>query len=122
MRYQIDGDARIVEFDTTGVSAEAANEGFLALIQERPDLWHWDWVVAINQVAEGTTVGVIGRLADGYAHLDKTDAITVMVSPDANLQFWAKVLEFQYPGRRRHVVPQRADALSLIAERRGAPI
>lgn len=121
MQYKVDADARIVEFDTVGLSSQRVNDGFLAFIDDQPELWHWDWIIKVDQVPADTTVSGAGRLAARYANMDKTQAVTVMVSPDSNLQFWAKVLEFQYPGRRRHVVPQRTDALCLIAECRGVP-
>jgi hypothetical protein len=118
LQIQTDEQARIVDFDATGLSSQRVNDGFLSLVEQRPDLWHWDWIVAIDQVAADATVGLVGELADGYAHMDQTDAVTVMVSPDSSLPFWARVLEFQHPGRRRLVVSSRIEALTLIETHR----
>lgn len=118
LRYEANDDAQILDVYLTGGSSQVAMDFSLALLAGRPDYWSWDWIVTVDGVLDGTSVETIGRLAEGYSALPQSDAITVMVSPDRQIMFWADVLEFQYPSRERHVMPDRASALALIQERR----
>lgn len=121
MMHTADPDSRIVEMHLVEVSSQGAMDTSLSLLSEQPDLWTWDWIITVDKVLEGTSIEGVSRLADGYADLPKTDAITVVVSGDRDLVFWTDVIQFQYPGRRRHIVPDRASALALIRERRAMP-
>lgn len=118
MQNGLDEDARILHIDVTGLSAVGAMDYPWSLLGDRPDLWQWDWIIAITELPEQVSVGQVGRQAERYATLPKTDGVTVLMGSDARLQFWATVLEFQFPGRKRLVATDRAEALALIQAHR----
>jgi hypothetical protein len=118
MGQRIDEDARILDFDVTGVTAQRALESALALLASRPELWQWDWIVTVIDLPDDASVEQVAELARHYALGLKADAVIALISHDTNLHLWAEVMDFQFPGRKHRVVADRAEALSLIEARR----
>lgn len=104
MRYQIDEEARLFHLDlNSGVSAETALGEVLAIIKARPELWGWDWIVEADTTPCDASFEQIARLASAFDTPPSFEVLTLLVSRDASLPMWARVMDFQFP-RRRHVV------------------
>ena len=118
LRHHIDHAQRILHLDLNdGVSAQRALDESMALLRSMPDLWSWDWIVEARVVPVDATVGQIERLMDMFRRPERR-AVTVLASHDRFLHLWARVMDFQFPGRKHLVVSNAADALRLIGQRR----
>ena len=115
MKYRIDDGPRLFHIDLMdGVSAERALEEVLAVVQARPELWGWDWIVNVSFVPEDASVEQIARLALAYGTPRDVEALTMLVSGDANLHLWAKVMDFQFPRRKHRVTATLDSAMGQI--------
>lgn len=118
MRYRLYDAQRILHLDlNSGVSAQRALEQALPMLEARPELWDWDWIVASRAVPVDASVAQIGRLAEMFRKPART-AITAFASEDRFLHLWARVMDFQFPGRKHIVVSSARAALRLIKVRR----
>ncbi len=118
MRHRVDEVGRILDIEATGLSPQAVIDYALTLLAERPEFWGWDWIISVTEISDDISLDQVGKLADHYAGLPKTEGVTVMVSRDPRLGFWAEVLEFQCPARRRLVAMDRIEAVTLLEARR----
>lgn len=118
LRHRIDDAERILHLDlNTGISAQRALDQSMALLRAMPDLWNWDWIVEARIVPVDASVGQIERLTSLFRYPERK-AVTVLASHDRFLHLWARVMDFQFPGRKHLVVSNAADALRLIGQRR----
>lgn len=119
MQYRIDQEGRFLHLDLRDVAtAQKALEPSLVLLADRPDLWGWDWIVESPIVPEYASVEQIALLARIYGAQPRAAATSALVSQDANLHLWARVMDFQFPGRKHVVVHTREAAMRLIGRTR----
>lgn len=115
MRYRIDREALVLNLDLKGApSAQHALDQSVVLLTAQPELWGWDWIVEAPIVPEGASIEQIAQLARMYAAQPQTLAVSALVSQDRNLHLWARVMDFQFAGRRHLVVQSHDAALRLI--------
>lgn len=115
MRHRIDWEASIFHLDLAqSPSAQKALEDAVSILAQQPELWGWDWIVEALAVPEDASVSQISQLAGLYAAQPSARATTVLVSHDQNLHLWAKVMDFQFPGRQHLVVTDFGAAMPLI--------
>ena len=114
MRHRLSHGEQVLYLDlNSGVSAQRALDQSLALLRAYPDLWDWDWIVAARIVPIDATVEQIALLARMFRK-PVEPAVTVLVSEDRFLHLWARVMDFQFPGRRHLVVADMGEAVRLI--------
>lgn len=120
LRHHVDHAQRILHLDlNNGISAQRALDQAMALLRAMPDLWGWDWIVEARIVPVDASVGQIERLM-GLFHRPERSAVTVLASHDRFLHLWARVMDFQFPGRKHLVVSSAAEALRLIGQTRAS--
>lgn len=118
MRHRLYTAQRILHLDLNdGVSAQRALERAIPMLEARPELWEWDWIVDARIVPVDATVDQIARLADLFRRPARS-AITAFATDDRFLHLWARVMDFQFPGRKHLVVANARAALRLIKVRR----
>jgi len=122
MGHRIDQDEQIFHLDLdTGMSGSRTIEQAVPVLQSRPELWGWDWIVNVPAVPTDVTVEDVARLADLFPKPDR-QGITAFASADRFLHLWARVMDFQFPGRKHLVVPDVAAAGRIIGLRRAQGI
>jgi len=122
VRYRIDEEAQLLHLDlNSGVSAETALGEALAIIKVRPDLWSWDWIVEAETTPWDASFEQIARLAGALDTPPPAEALTMLVSQDASLHLWARVMDFQFLRRRHIVVRSIEEALVQIRRHRQQP-
>jgi len=113
-------DERILHLDlNSGVTAERALAQAIPLLEGRPDLWSWDWVIDTRAVPTDASVGQIARLAEMFRRPERP-VVTAFATDDRFLHLWARVMDFQFPGRKHLVVANAVAGLRLINSRRAA--
>lgn len=118
MRHRLYTAQRILHLDLNdGGSAQRALEHAIPMLEARPDLWEWDWIVDSRIVPVDASVAQIARLAEIF-HKPARTAITAFATDDRFLHLWARVMDFQFPGRKHLVVANVRAALRLIKVRR----
>lgn len=118
MRHRLYDAQRILHLDLNdGVSAQRALEQAIPMLEERPDLWAWDWIIDARAVPTDASVDQVARLA-GMFRKPARSAITAFATDDRFLHLWARVMDFQFPGRKHMVVSNARAALRLIVGRR----
>ena len=120
MQHRFYADERILHLDlNNGVTAQRALAHMIPLLEDRPDLWGWDWVVDARAVPADASVGQIARLAEMFRRPEKP-VITAFATDDRFLHLWARVMDFQFPGRQHLVVASAVAGIRLINTRRAA--
>ena len=121
LRHHVDHAQRILYLDlNNGISAQRARGQAMGLLKALPDLWNWDWIVEARIVPVDASVAQIERLMGLFHRPERSalTALTVLASHDRFLHLWARVMEFQFPGRKHLVVSNAAEALRLIGQTR----
>lgn len=120
MRHRYYAEQRILHLDlNSGVSAQRALEQAMPILEARPDLWSWDWIVDTRVLPSDVSVEHIARLADLFRRPERT-AITAIATHDRFMHLWARVMDFQFPNRQHLIVPNAIAAVRLIGKRRSA--
>lgn len=118
MRHRFYTAERILHLDLNGgVSAQRALETAIPMLEARPDLWDWDWIVDARVVPIDASVAQVARLAELFRKPART-AITAFATDDRFLHLWARVMDFQFPGRKHLIVSSARAAIRLIGQRR----
>jgi hypothetical protein len=118
VRHRFYTAERILHLDlNSGVSAARAVEQAIPLLEARPDLWDWDWIVDTRVVPTDATVDHVARLAELFRKPARS-AITAFATDDRFLHLWARVMDFQFPGRKHLIVPNARAAIQLIDRQR----
>ncbi len=114
LRFRIDEKSRLLFIDLdSGVSAQKAMNISLDLFDRRPELWSWDWIVQATVVPEDASIDHMARLARAHVGHERV-ATSVLVSHDRALHLWARVMDFQFPGRRHTVVRSVEEGLDRL--------
>lgn len=119
MRKTFYPEQQILHLDLNGVSAERALTTAIPMLETRPELWSWDWIIDTPVVPTDATVAQIARLAQMFRK-PECDAFTVFATEDRFLHLWARVMDFQFPGRRHLIAPSSVAGVRLIGKRRSA--
>ncbi|RZJ28180.1 MAG: hypothetical protein EON85_09565 [Brevundimonas sp.] len=119
MRRNLYPEQHILHLDLNGVTAENALASAIPMLQARPELWNWDWVIDTRIVPTDASVGQIARLAELFRKPERK-AFTVFATDDRFLHLWARVMDFQFPGRQHLIVPTAVAGVRLIGKRRSA--
>ncbi|WP_395943226.1 hypothetical protein [Brevundimonas sp.] len=120
MHYRIDDEARLFHLDLNcGITAERALDKALTVIEARPELWRWDWIVDARVTPEDASFHQIARLARAFDVRLDNEVLTMLVTHDSYLHLWARVMDFQFP-RRRHLVVATPEAAMRRIEHRQA--
>ena len=120
MQHRFYADDRILHLDlNSGVTAERALAQAIPLLEDRPDLWDWDWVIDSRALPTDASVGQIARLAEMFRK-PEMPVTTAFATEDRFLHLWARVMDFQFPGRKHLVVASALAGIRLINTRRAA--
>ncbi len=119
MRKTFYPDQQILHLDLKNVSAESALASALPMLEARPELWSWDWIIDTPIVPTDATVGQIDQLAQMFRKPERK-AFTVFATEDRFLHLWARVMDFQFPGRQHLIAPTSVAGARLIGKRRSA--
>lgn len=120
VRHHLYPEQKIFHLDlNSGISASRALEQMVPVLEARPELWSWDWIVEARVVPEDVTVTHIERLATMFRKPDRP-AITVFATDDRFMHLWARVMDFQFPGRRHLIASSAVAGVGLIGKRRSA--
>lgn len=120
MQHRFYADERILHLDlNSSVSAQRALMQAIPLLEGKPELWGWDWVIDTRTVPTDASVGQIAQLAEMFRK-PANPVVTAFASDDRFLHLWARVMDFQFPGRKHLVVPNAVAAMRLISNRRSA--
>jgi len=118
LRHRFYAAEQILHLDlNSGVTAARALEQVIPLLEAHPELWSWDWIVDTRVVPTDASVDQIARLAEMFQRPARS-AITAFATDDRFLHLWARVMDFQFPGRQHLVVSSAAAAVQLIGRRR----
>ena len=118
MRHRFYTAERILHLNlNSGVSAERALEYALPLLEANPELWGWDWIVDARTVPTDASIGQIARLAERFRK-PAGPAITAFATDDRFLHLWARVMDFQFPGRKHMIVANACAGVRLIGRQR----
>lgn len=125
MKYRIDEDEALLHIDlNSGPPALRFVDQLQAILQHRPDVRRWDWIIEARVLPADLGVDHVAHLAEAYRSSEAAaagaQAVVALVSDDQNLFLWAKVMDFQFPGRRHLVVNDLAAARALIARERAS--
>ncbi|WP_420478607.1 hypothetical protein [Brevundimonas sp. FT23028] len=116
MTSYVDEADQVFHLDLTGASARRALVEDTAFLDDRPEVWNWDWVIHLPEGATDTTVDDVAGLAARFPGRIG-DGITVLVSGDRHLHLWAQVMDHQFQGRQHLVVPDSDAAATVIGRR-----
>jgi hypothetical protein len=117
--HRIDENEQVFHLDLTGHSARALLEQSLVVLETRPELRDWDWIILLPSGPTDITVDDVAAFSERFPREDR-DAVTIFVSEDRYLHLWARVMDFQFPGRKHLVVADAEAAARVIAQRRSA--
>lgn len=114
LRFRIDDGSRLLFIDLdSGVSAQKALDLSLDLFDRRPELWSWDWIVQAKIVPDDASIDHMARLARAHVPQRRV-ATTILVSRDRFLYLWARVMDFQFPGRKHTVLRSLGEGLDRL--------
>lgn len=120
MRHRFYAAEQILHLDLNcGITAARALEQAIPVLEAHPDLWNWDWIVDTRVLPTDACVDQIARLAELF-RAPARSAITAFATDDRFLHLWARVMDFQFPGRRHMVVATAGAAVQLIGRQRTA--
>jgi hypothetical protein len=117
--YRIDDAEQVFHLDLTGRSARQAMEDALAILDTRPEIRGWDWTLLLPEGATDITVDDVATFAARFPKQTR-EAVSIFISEDRYLHLWARVMDFQFPGRTHLVVPDAASAARVIGQRQSA--
>jgi len=125
VQYRIDEDEAVlhIDLDSSDPALRFVDQ-LQAILQHRPDVRSWDWIIEARVLPSDLGVDHVAHLAEAYraseAGAVAAQAVVALVSDDQNLFLWAQVMDFQFPGRRHLVVNDLEAARNLIARERAA--
>ena len=120
MRHHLYPEQKILHLDlNSGVSADRALEMAVPILEARPELWSWDWIVDARVVPEDVTIAHVARLAELFKKPERA-ALTIFATQDRFMHLWARVMDFQFPGRRHLIAGSAVAGVRLIGKRRSA--
>ncbi|RZJ94899.1 MAG: hypothetical protein EON88_11800 [Brevundimonas sp.] len=120
MQHRFYADERILHLDlNSGVTAQRALAQAIPLLEGQPDLWSWDWVIDTRAVPTDASVCQIARLAELFRK-PEAPVVTAFATDDRFLHLWARVMDFQFPGRKHLIVSSAAAGFRLINTRRAS--
>lgn len=120
MRHRFYAAEKILHLDLNdGTTAQQALEHMVPILEAEPELWSWDWVVDSRAVPSDATVAQVARLAELFKAPARA-AITAFATDDRYMHLWARVMDFQFPGRKHMVVSTACAGVRLIGRERRA--
>ena len=125
MKYRIEEDEAVlhIALDSSEPALRFVDQ-LQAVLEHRPDVRSWDWIIEARVLPQDLGVDHVAHLAEAYRSSEAAaagaQAVVALVSDDQNLFLWAKVMDFQFPGRRHLVVHDLEAARSLIARERAS--
>jgi len=120
VRYHLYPEQKIFHLDlNSGVSAERVIDQMIPILEAQPELWGWDWIFEARVVPEDITIAHVERLAKIFRKPERA-AITVFATDDRFMHLWARVMDFQFPGRRHLIASSAVAGVGLIGKRRAA--
>jgi hypothetical protein len=115
--YEIDEQARILWMDLLSAgTADKILTATLGVINARPELCAWDWIVECEPMPDDASIEHLTKLAEAWGAPPEVEAVTVIVTSDRLLHLWARVMDFQFL-RRKHLIARDTEAARAMIHR-----